>query len=382
MPEVNLLPDEFRTKENKELESYRKQSKGFSIKLSQPTKENQKEKPVKKPGFFAKLFSSKKNKQTKIVEPKSSFIPGKKFEIKIDQPTGPKISEPKPVVISKPAIIKETKSTFTNGAKTDLKLPKPEVKKEEIKVESIKPTIEVKPKIKKAKFNWKKFFSRKKNEPIIDKINHGSNKKIRSTKPGREEKMNFLDINLIPLELSRHPEFKFSQKMFIFIGSIFLTFLLVFSAYLGLIWYQIIVTRQIQSIKEEIFVLDDNILKYQKEEISIKDLQGKFKYIEGILNNHIYWTKFFSMLEKNTVQEVYYTNFSMSGQEKVVISAVGKDYNSVAKQLLAFKNATDFIQNVRIDSAAAIVDKDGNYAGVNFNIYLDFQPLVFNNPVK
>ena len=72
----------------------------------------------------------------------------------------------------------------------------------------------------------------------------------------------------------------------------------------------------------------------------------------------------------------------MAGRSALTIQAVGRDYESVAEQLVAFEQANDFVKNVRIDSASAVIDLDSEtYQGVNFNVNLEFLPEVFFNPI-
>jgi len=105
--------------------------------------------------------------------------------------------------------------------------------------------------------------------------------------------------------------------------------------------------------------------------------------VRGLLDKHVYWSQFFASLEQHTSKEVFFTNFSMSGTESVILTAVGQDYVSVAEQLVAFQEATDFIRSVRINSGSAIIDQEvGDYAGVDFTANLDFVPGVFLNPIE
>ena len=111
---------------------------------------------------------------------------------------------------------------------------------------------------------------------------------------------------------------------------------------------------------------------------SALEMQKYLGIIQQLLDNHLYWTKFFTFLEKYTISDVYYANFSMAGTEKLVISAVGKDYESVAKQLVNFQKAPDFIKNVSINNASAVINYEkGKYEGVDFNIDLEFMPEIF-----
>ena len=164
---------------------------------------------------------------------------------------------------------------------------------------------------------------------------------------------------------------------------IFICILLVALVYLGITWYQLRITQQIKEIEIEIAEVNKQISQLETKKTAALDLQNRLNLIRQLLDRHVYWTKFFDLLEKYTISDVYYTNFSMVGNDRLSISAIGKDYNSVAQQLVAFQNAADFVKNVRIDSASAEIDTaGGNYIGVSFSVYLEFVPGIFLDPIK
>ncbi len=127
--------------------------------------------------------------------------------------------------------------------------------------------------------------------------------------------------------------------------------------------------------------LDAEIATNQQQTSGAVAVQGNLKTIKELLNSHIYWTKFFGLLEKYTLADVFYTNFSMSGKEKLTIAATGRDYITVAKQLVAFQDAADFAKTVKIDAAAAQTDEQNQISGVTFTINLDLGPDVFSRPI-
>ena len=482
MPEINLLPDDLRRKESKQLDSAKKRPSGFNIKFHEPEKEIK----VKsnKPSFFSKLFAPRPKKPEKIIpknnkskdelekkdeiksvkldkEPlmtQPSYKPRAKDEIKFDfkndsalisdlkidelilpepEKRTEKINEPpKPIIktvpvaasahsqhlLKKPSwltriwlslISKKPKASKPSKSplpiRGQIKTPNQAPKNFEKKFVPVVPVIPAplpkvqnipkdllpppapkpffKPVEPKKPFVWPKFsiFKKKVKLPPKDKTvnfvkSNLENKK--STQPEKREKSVYLDINLIPEDLSKMPERRFSEKLII-TGIVFSALVLaIIFGYLGLTWYQIIITRQIQDVKDEIVIIDSQIKTYKDDEKNARELQAKLKLIEDLLNNHIYWTKFFSLLEKYTIDEVYYTNFSMSGRDLLVISAIGKDYAAVAKQLLVFNEAKEFVKSARVDGASAVIEKSGDYTGVTFSINLEFQPDVFLKPIE
>ena len=143
------------------------------------------------------------------------------------------------------------------------------------------------------------------------------------------------------------------------------------------------IINEIKDIEVQISALDVQIKKYDNDKASALEMQKRLLAVRELLDGHIYWTKFFTLLEENTISEIHFTNFSMTGNEKVTLSAVGRDYKSAAKQLIAFKDAKDFVKNVRIDSVSAEIDlEEGEYLQTSFNVNLEFLPGIFLKPIE
>ncbi|MDD3101590.1 MAG: hypothetical protein PHE59_00355 [Patescibacteria group bacterium] len=79
----------------------------------------------------------------------------------------------------------------------------------------------------------------------------------------------------------------------------------------------------------------------------VASLEKKAMKVEEILANHVYWTRFFSLLETYTIPDVYFGDFSADTSGAVHLSATAKDLISVARQIIVFNNATDFIKNAQ-----------------------------------
>ncbi|HLC90060.1 MAG TPA: hypothetical protein VJG65_03805 [Patescibacteria group bacterium] len=318
MADINLLPDELREKEERELKSAQKRPKSFDLSMSEPPVPV-KEPPKKSDSVFSKIFAKKE-------KPMAPLNPDKILEVK-------KSFSPAPPAAPIAPVVKADK-------KRNFKLPS---------------------------FNlWSK-----KPQPSLKSQNQPANTE-------GEKSVEFLDVNLMPAEMAKHPELEISKKLTnlgAVLGGI-VVFVIIF--YLGITWYQLMITRQIKKMEGQIIQLDDQIKTRENEKKQALDFSSRLDLVKQLLDSHIYWTNFFELLEKYTSTEVYYTNFAMAGRDKLIITAVGRDYKSVAKQLVVFQEAKDFIKNVRIDAANAQIDPaSGFYQGVNFNINLEFLPGVF-----
>jgi len=398
MPDINLLPDELREKEEKELKSVRKKPKVIKVAMSSPAKD-QVEQPLKrsKPSLLSRLFFKKVKlapaliKQSdKIVSP-SQEITGERVTKKIiDIPkvkdSVGKVSADKEqgeIAIGQKAETEPTRISPDQKLSSSEPETSPEPKEKVKFIEKIE-----KPAKKKKEFSFRlfkglKLAKSKKVKPVSDSLAPDQDKVYhKPDKKPSKRRGTILDINLIPEELTKHPELEIPKKLFsiglIAGGAI----LLLIVGYLGISWYQLNTLDKIENLQKEIILLDQKIVSYEQGKRDALEFQRYLKLVRQLLDEHVYWTQFFDLLQQYTISEVYYTNFSMAGRSELAIQAIGRDYESVAEQLVAFEQATDFVKNVRIDSASAIVDLESEtYQGVNFTVNLEFLPEVFFKPI-
>ena len=351
MTEVNLLPDNLRGKEKKEKKS-KKGSSVSDIKFSLP-KSEKKNKKLKK-SFFSGFFNRKKKLKNKKVNKTEN-------------------------VIKSPSILTSETSVKVEKSKIKKKFKKKVFKPQKTKKSFLKSIFE--PKVKKKKNLLK---TTKQDLPVLSSLVEKKHSIPKIKKIKEKEKLvkmdKFLSANLMPEDTLAKAEANLSKRLIISTGMIILSVLLIITGYMGLTWYQMELNKNINTLGEQISLLDAQIIDYEKGEYKLLETQEKLKHIRGLLDNHVYWTQFFEMMEKYTINEVYYTGYQMAGSDQLFISAVGLDYESVAKQYIAFQKAENLIKDISITSAQANIG-EGLYLGVNFDIQLTFYPAVFLNPL-
>lgn len=391
MTEINLLPDELRDREHKELKSARKQPKSFGISMSNPKSEKI-DQPLStaRPSLLSRLFATKMDKPKMSEVPKTADILKPDFSFK-KKPNQQESVFHIPKIVDRPVEKKSNISApvgndfkYNNDQKTD------EIKRPENKFEITKKQDDRRPILNdsktekpKKKFKIFGFWGKKKNKHKAE-INHEKEEKFKDKKDEEDNaKESFLDVDLIPRDLSGKPDLELKKKLFKSGSIVFLSLIIISLGYLGITWYKLRILQQKKAMEEEISLLNIQIAGYESEKSGALKIQDRVKIVRQLLDHHIYWTKFFETLQKHTLKDVYYVNFAMTGQDRLVISAVAKDYESIAKQLVAFEEANDFIKNVKIDALSANIDsEEGLYKGVNFNINLEFQPGVFLTPIE
>ncbi|MCD6471020.1 hypothetical protein J7K86_00600 [bacterium] len=137
-------------------------------------------------------------------------------------------------------------------------------------------------------------------------------------------------------------------------------------------WRYKTLKTEINNYQKKISSLDKEIKIYLPIENRVISLEKKVKRIDNILNQHIYWTKFFSLLEYYTIPDIYYGDFSADTSGKITLLATAKNLSAIAHQWLAFSSAKNFVKSVDISDIT--FNKTG---GINFKIKLILIPGVF-----
>lgn len=117
----------------------------------------------------------------------------------------------------------------------------------------------------------------------------------------------------------------------------------------------------------------------QKESIAFED---RAQTMQALLNRHIYWTKFFAKLERYTDPEVAF-NGSFSGDIKgtMTLQASAKDYRAMARQMLIFKEAKDFV-TLSVTTSASVSQSADSNAHVVFGVQLTLVPDIFTETAQ
>lgn len=180
-------------------------------------------------------------------------------------------------------------------------------------------------------------------------------------------------VNLVPQDLLVATS---TQSRLVVLGFITLITVLVLGAiYLVLSLVFTRMKNEAQDNTKQVTALQQQMASLQKEEKSAQQLHTQTLAVQQLLSTHIYWTKFFAGLEKYTVDTVYYRGMTADRAGRVTLAASTRDFRSVARQLVAFRGASDFVKDVTITSATTRTD--GNVEYVDFSATLTLDDDVF-----
>ncbi len=92
------------------------------------------------------------------------------------------------------------------------------------------------------------------------------------------------------------------------------------------------------------------------------------------LNSHVYWTKMFGILEKDAQPNVIFQNLNGDVDGGVVtLDALGKAYEDVAEQIVAFQN-DPLVSQLRTSAVSVRQAAGGGTAGVHLTLFVKFKP--------
>jgi len=176
----------------------------------------------------------------------------------------------------------------------------------------------------------------RKPNPSFDKKTDLANK-IDQTEPE-------YDVNLLPQSISFKSNNKILSMALVWGGLSLLLILLVFGT---LSLYGQKITEESLALEVEIEQLDTNISQYNDLIGLAADWQIKLATVDDLLRTHIYWTKFFAILEKVTLPSVYYKGFTASIiNPDINLTSYASSFTEVARQLVGYQNFMDVFEQV------------------------------------
>ncbi len=183
-------------------------------------------------------------------------------------------------------------------------------------------------------------------------------------------------ITLMPAELAVSAEVKRTKQMTILVAVVIILGV-IFGGTFGILkWYDRKVAADLEKVKKDLAAVEQQIKNLDEKKNQAQTLQRQFKVADEILAQHVYWTNFFALLEKNTVSDVYFLNLVGGSNGQITLSAVAKSYKAVAEQIVAFKEEEN-VEKVSITSASASIGPLGEILEVNFDAKLQLKPEIF-----
>lgn len=153
---------------------------------------------------------------------------------------------------------------------------------------------------------------------------------------------------------------------------------LVAEIYFGLSWWERKEAISADKVRAEAIVVKEATEKLKQNAAAALSYKDRSTAFGQLLDNHIYWSNFFSWLEKNTLSSVKYEGFSGDVSGLYSLGARANDYAEVSWQVKAFQ-LDPLTEKVEVlNAAAATKDKEILTSdSVSFSLNLQVKPEMF-----
>jgi len=107
--------------------------------------------------------------------------------------------------------------------------------------------------------------------------------------------------------------------------------------------------------------------------------QEKIDTLAGIYETHVFSSRVFGFLEKDTLPQVSWANLSFTSSGSISLSGTAADYEYFVKQIEAFKDDPT-VKSLAFSGLSSEFDEQGKQRSANFNLTLDLDPSYFVGP--
>jgi|GEM_PF-3597288 len=152
---------------------------------------------------------------------------------------------------------------------------------------------------------------------------------------------------------------------------------------LALSLYKSNIVRRTEDVRTQRAAVEFAIRSSRDEHKQSLALADRAETVQALLNRHIYWTKFFSLLERYTDPNVAY-NAAFAGDIKGSLSmrAVASDYRAMSRQMTILNQASDFVSKAVSTSATSSTATGTGGQQVNFSIEMTLVPNIFTETAQ
>lgn len=163
-------------------------------------------------------------------------------------------------------------------------------------------------------------------------------------------------------------------------SSFFISIFIICIVYIGLILWEDKTINRGTALINDTEALIIKIKQAQKKAEAVNIFQKKIGLVKYLLEEHVYWTKFFNFLEDNTLTVAYYSEgFTGSTNGSYNFSVVTENYSSINDFINILKN-NDYVLDSTVTGAMLGADKNKNFnknAATSFELLLKLNPTLF-----
>lgn len=166
-----------------------------------------------------------------------------------------------------------------------------------------------------------------------------------------------LEVNLIKEEAQL--DFNWRRNLRSLLFALGVTIFVILEIYFGLNWWQKDEEARLLSLQAEIKTVSQEVSQMRGLAKDALSYQAKTKEVGALLDNHVYWSNFFSWLEKNTLSTITFDGFSGDLTGEYSLSGTAGSFAEVSWQAKKMLEAP-FVKSVDILNAASgeIISKE------------------------
>lgn len=186
-------------------------------------------------------------------------------------------------------------------------------------------------------------------------------------------------VNLLPDDLAGKVNPR--QKLILLGAVIGSCVVIIGGAALLLLLYKSNIVKRTEEVRGQRAGVEGAIRSFRDEQKASIALLERTNTMRALLNHHVYWTKFFTRLERYTDPAVAFNNsFSGDISGTMSLQATARDYRAMARQMLIFEEAKDFVSSAKTTSASK-TQTTGSQS-VNFGVQLTLVPGIFTETAQ
>jgi hypothetical protein len=159
-----------------------------------------------------------------------------------------------------------------------------------------------------------------------------------------------LEVNLIKEEAQL--DFNWRRNLGSLLFALGVTVFIILEIYFGLSWWQKDEEARLLGLQKEIKTISTEISQMRVLAKDALSYQAKTKEVGSLLDNHVYWSNFFSWLEKNTLSTITFDGFSGDLTGEYSLSGTAGSFAEVSWQAKKMLEAP-FVKSVDILNAAS-----------------------------
>lgn len=305
----------------------------------------------------------------------ASFLQDKKNQNKTDEDTGEskvnfakgideKELDPLPKAVKRPASSRLNDMLYSAPPEEPLASAPEQALEEAGEEYDFEEDEEVPSKWIKIKEELLKFYDKVKKN--LKKSQAAASKKTSST----------LGVNLVKDEIIDF--FDWQKNILFLFMAIFIALFLVTVVYWGISFWGI----KSQAGKDELLSQDYYRVSREIRELEpqiqeMKVFQDELGKVNFLMKRHVYWTRFFDFLEKNTLADVYFFDFAGNTSGTYVLTGRARYFEVLDAQKKRFLE-DEAVTSAKITSGSLVSEKGSDVSsGVSFTVTLTVNPDIF-----